>query len=134
MTPDKGAVVPVGSRLTPEAEAYGQVVEARRQQLVRLMDRLPIAVLIWGPSPAAGSPVSAVRQELRSAPRERGHLANFSEELMEPESSLSIMGQQLAQGGSHDIVFSLPDSPGSIAEIHDFFRLPGLGEKIVAFL
>ena len=33
-----------------------------------------------------------------------------------------------------DIVFSLPDTPGSIAEIHDFARVPWLAHKIVAFL
>jgi hypothetical protein len=44
------------------------------------------------------------------------------------------MAQQVAHAEAHDIVFSLPSSPGSVAEIHDFARIPWLSHKIVTFL
>ena len=49
-------------------------------------------------------------------------------------SKRSVMAQQVAHAEAHDIVFSLPSSPGSVAEIHDFARIPWLSHKIVTFL
>ena len=59
---------------------------------------------------------------------------SLSEELYDSANRHSNLVQQAAQAEAYDIVFSIPDSPGSIAEIHDFSRLPTISNKIVAFL
>jgi hypothetical protein len=90
--------------------------------------------LIWGPAPAAATPAGSTRLQLRDALIDDGHLAQFSEDLIDPSSNRSIQLQQLTHVQSHDVVFSIPDSPGSIAEIHDFAKVPGVSHKIITFL
>ena len=114
--------------------SFEEDVERRRLEALSRIQRLPIAALIWGPSPTAGTSVAQARSILRDTLLSNGHLARYSEELVDPNSPLSILIQQVAQAEVYDIVFSIPDSPGSIAEIHDFARIPGLSHKIVAFL
>lgn len=96
--------------------------------------RVPIAVLIWGPAPSSGAMLSRVRVILRDKLNNLGHHARFSEELIDPLSPYSIITQQMTHVEAFDLVLSIPDSPGSIAEIHDFARIPHLAYKIVAFL
>lgn len=107
-------------------------VELLRQQALQRIESIPIAALIWGPAPT--SPDGVVRLKLKDELEKRGHLANFSEDLIDPSSPHSVMAQQVAHAESHDIVFSIPTSPGSTAEIHDFARIPWLSHKIIAFL
>lgn len=121
-------------QLTPAAVQYREEVERRRIATLGEVDRLPVAILIWGPSPNAATPAATTRVKLRDELIRDGHLAQFSEDLIDPNSGHSIQIQQLAHVQSHDIVFSIPDSPGSIAEIHDFAKVPVLAHKIVTFL
>lgn len=109
-------------------------VERLRCDALARIDRIPIAALIWGPAQNGKTATSDVRSRLRDVLLKHGHLARFSEELLDPNSRRSNFAQQVAQAEAHDIVFSIPDSPGSIAEIHDFARIPTLAHKIVAFL
>jgi hypothetical protein len=120
--------------LTPEAGRYLVEVNRRRTAVLQAVTKLPIAVLIWGPAPTAGTPASDARSRLKDELIKNGHLAQFSEELVEPGLPFSLELQQLSHVEAYDIVFSIPDSPGSIAEIHDFSKAPGLAHKIVAFL
>jgi hypothetical protein len=119
---------------TPEAERYREEVDRRRLAMLTAVDGLPIAVLIWGPSPTAGTPAGDARVQLRDELVKSGHLAQFSEELIDSASPHSLQVQQLSHVEAYDIVFSIPDSPGSIAEIHDFAKIPHLSHKIVTFL
>jgi len=114
--------------------SYLDEVRRRRGQCLACISRLPIAVLIWGPAPAAGTAIANTRVALKEELLRNGHVANFSEDLYDAAQTFSIQAQQAADVEAHDIVFSLPDSPGSIAEIHSFFKLPGLASKIVTFL
>jgi hypothetical protein len=95
---------------------------------------LPVAVLIWGPDVKSGTVIADTRLRLKETLIADGHLARFSEELVDPKKPHSIIAQQFAHADAFDIVVSLPGSPGSIAEIHDFARMPGVGNKIVAFI
>jgi hypothetical protein len=113
---------------------FREEVERRRREALNRVLRLPIAALIWGPTPSAGTPVAAVRTQLRDTLADGGHLACFSEEMYDSTLPQSNLVQQLAQVEAFDIVFSVPDSPGSIAEIHDFSRIPTVSNKIVTFL
>lgn len=109
-------------------------VEELRLKAMRRIDAIPVAALIWGPAPDPGSAIASARLKLRDELTKRGHLANFSEDLMDSNSRRSILAQQVAHAEAYDIVFSIPASPGSVAEIHDFARIPWLSHKIVTFL
>jgi len=118
----------------PDLSAFEADVERKRLAALERISGLPIAALVWGPAPAAGTLLAETRVVLRDRLQSEGHLVRFSEELVDPSSSHSILAQQIAQAEAHDLVISLPASPGSIAEIHDFARIPGVSHKIVAFL
>lgn len=113
---------------------FEELIEQRRQEALAQIGKVPIAALIWGPAPTAATPVSNTRVLLRDTLNSQGHHARFSEDLFDPALPYSNFAQQLAQAKAFDIVFSIPDSPGSIAEIHDFARIPELSYKVVAFL
>lgn len=109
-------------------------VEGKRKAALAKVRRVPIAALIWGPNPDGESSITQARVGLRDALVQNGHMADFSEDLFDSDSPHSNLIQQAAQAEAYDIVFSLPDSPGSIAEVHDFARLPLISHKVVAFL
>ncbi len=109
-------------------------VESKRKAALSRVDRIPIAALIWGPCPDSGTCVAEARVELKAALIDKGYVAHFSEELFDSTCAHSNLVQQAAQAEAYDIVFSIPDSPGSIAEIHDFARLPEISHKVIAFL
>ncbi|HJR09633.1 MAG TPA: hypothetical protein VJ842_20400 [Pyrinomonadaceae bacterium] len=120
--------------MTPGMRRFTQDVEKRRVEALARIENIPVAALIWGPAPSARTKVARTRLLLKGELTNRGHLAQFSEDLLDPHSPYSIQSQQVAQAEAHDIVFSIPDSAGSIAEIHDFAKLPWLSHKIVTFL
>jgi hypothetical protein len=120
--------------LSPEAKRYKLEVDRRRAAAMESVARIPIAALIWGPSPATGTPGAEARVQLHDELIRKGHLPQYSEELIDASSPHSIQVQQLSHVEASDIVFSIPDSPGSIAEIHDFAKAPFVGHKIITFL
>jgi uncharacterized protein (DUF1499 family) len=120
--------------LTADDGGFLEEVRRRRLQCLQTIRRIPIAVLIWGPAADNGSAVAATRVALRESLRRNGHAAHFSEELYDPNEPFSIQAQQAADVEAHDVVFSLPETPGSIAEAHDFFKLPGISRKLIVFL
>lgn len=120
--------------LSTQALEYMQEVERRRLDILAKMSRLPVATLIWGPAPSTGSIIAQTRILLRDTLIQKGHLARFSEDLYDPNLQRSLLAQQIAQVESHDIVLSIPETSGSIAEIHEFARMPGISRKIVTFL
>ncbi len=113
---------------------FAEAVERNRKDALARIRAVPIAVLIWGPSPSSISPVALARGELRQALESEGHLVRYSEDLYDPTASYSLIAQQVADVEAHDITFSLPDSPGSIAEAHDFARIPSISNRIVTFV
>jgi hypothetical protein len=115
------------------AEFRRQLALNRKEALARIT-KVPIAALVWGPNPSSTDPLSAARVRLRDALRADGHVADFSEDLYDPTSTLSGFAQQLAQAEAYDVVFSIPGSFGAVAEIHDFARLPTVSRKVIAFI
>ena len=109
-------------------------IERSRQDALAHIDKVPIAALVWGPSPTSTDIVAQTRLKLRDDLRAAGHYAEFSEDLIDHTSTRNVFAQQLAQAESFDVIFSLPSSFGSIGEIHDFARIPGLSHKVLAFL
>jgi hypothetical protein len=117
--------------MTTSFEAH---IERLRMEALQRIQRVPVAALIWGPAPTATTPVASARGQLKDQLNLNGHHARFSEDLVDPKSTMSVVAQQMSQAEAFDVVFSIPDSPGSIAEIHDFARIPQLSHKIVAYL
>lgn len=115
-------------------DPFAEAVERQRKQALERMRAVRISALIWGPTPTASSRVGQTRRELRSALEGDGHLVSYSEDLYDATASYSIIAQQVADVEAHDITFSLPDSPGSIAEAHEFARIPGISHRIVTFV
>ncbi|MGF0539895.1 hypothetical protein ACQQ2Q_17990 [Agrobacterium sp. ES01] len=116
------------------SDQFKRAIEAKRQEALARIERVPIAVLVWGPSPTSGSPMAEIRVQLRDSLSQRGHLADFSEDLFDPASPLSNLAQQVAQAEAYDIIFSMPSSFGAVGEIHDFARLQGIAHKLIAFV
>jgi hypothetical protein len=62
------------------------LVEFKRQLALKRMEALarisqvPVAALVWGPSPTSTDPIAVARVRLRNALRTNGHVADFSEE------------------------------------------------------
>lgn len=110
-----------------------QVDQQRRQALSRI-SATPISALVWGPDPSGTSSTAKCRKLLKEELAKHAVYACFSEDLFDPHAQLSNRAQQFAQVEAFDIVFSIPDSPGSIAEIHDFSLIPALSPKIITFL
>jgi hypothetical protein len=81
---------------------------------------VPVSVLLWGESPASSTPLATLRIEMRKELRAEGHAAFTSEELCDSASPYSVRVQQIAQARHFDLIVSIPSSPGSIGEAHDF--------------
>jgi hypothetical protein len=115
-------------------DEFRRDVNSRRLESLRRIEQVPIAVLVWGPSPESDDPVALTRRLLREKLIESGHLAEFSEDLCDRHSHYSIIAQQVSQARVFDIIFSIPGSYGSIAEIHDFVRMSDLSSKLIIFI
>jgi hypothetical protein len=113
---------------------FVEAVERERRNALARIRGVPISVLIWGPTPSSKTPVAITRGELRRVLESDGHLVRYSEDLYDPAASYSLLAQQVADVEAYDITFSLPDSPGSIAEAHDFARIPSISHRIVTFI
>lgn len=120
--------------LSPEAKALLDRMMPNYYKKLEQINRIPISVLIWGPAPDTQSPIGMIRKELRQLLREKGNLAMFSEEICDPNIGFSIRLQQLVQAEQYDLIISIPETPGSIGEIHDFANNTRINKKILIFL
>lgn len=117
-----------------EISQFIEDVNRRRLQALAAIARVPISVLIWGPDPATDTPVANTRKVLKQELLTDNVFASFSEDLYDPASPYSNFTQQVAQAEAFDLIISIPDSFGSVAEIHDFSKLPGISNKVITFL
>ena len=120
--------------LSHEARAWTRKLLPRIRARLAEAKRVPVGVLIWGPGILSPSPLASVRAALRGELRRNGHAAFFSEELCEARGAHSIRIQQLVQAQEFDLVVSLPCTPGSIAELHDFATDSRVNAKALVFL
>lgn len=120
--------------LTPEAKALFDRMMPDYYKKLDEIKRIPVAVLIWGPAPDSHSPIGKIRIDLRKLLREHGNLAVFSEEICNFDIEFSTRLQQLIQAEQYDLIISIPETPGSIGEIHDFANDFRVNRKILIFL
>ena len=83
-----------------------------------------------GRAPTADSAAARKRIEIRDALRKLGHYAAFSEEFEAPNGNLSEKTKEYAQAMCADLIIVVQDSPGSLAEVHDFCNDPHLFYKM----
>lgn len=122
------------NELSDEAKQLLKRMLPKYNEKLSEIKRLPVSVLIWGPSPVSSSEIAQVRKMLRTKLRQEGNLAMFSEELCDENCDFSIRLQQLVQAEQYDLIISIPETPGSIAEIHDFASDKRVNNKILIFL
>lgn len=120
--------------LSPEADAFAKRILERIEDRLREVNRVPVGVLLWGPGMSSKSPLAIVRSDLRTALRRDGHAAYFSEEICGRKAATSIRLQQLAQAQEFDLVVSIPCTPGSIGEVHDFAADRRVNARTLVFL
>lgn len=114
--------------------AFADEIDRKRKEALERIRRLPIACLVWGPNDSSGTLTGDTRKRVKNELLSLGHHARYSEDLFDPNCGVSNLLQQVAQVEAFDVVFAIPDSPGSIAEINQFARIPYIGPKIVAYL
>ena len=120
--------------LSDEAKnLLNQMLPKYTEKLIEIK-RMPVSILIWGPSPTSSSTIGQLRRTLRTILRQEGNLAMFSEELCTDDCGLSIRLQQLVQAEQYDLIISIPETPGSIGEIHDFANDVRVNNKILIFV
>jgi len=120
--------------LSPEAQELLNKMLPKYYEKQEEVKRIPVSVLIWGPSIEISTKLSDARERLRELLREDGHLAMFSEELCSEESGLSTVTQECLQAEQFNVIISIPSTPGSIAESHNFSSIQKVCNKLVMFL
>lgn len=126
---------PLPSALTPAAERErARFVAAYERNLHRLKE-VSLSILVWGPSPEADTPVARKRREIRDRLVDEGHYATFSEDVPGPAGGMSWKTRELAQArAAHLVVILYGDSPGAIAEAHDFCTDPDIAPKVLVII
>ena len=124
----------LGSPLSHNAQKLVDSLKPRILDRLLEVNQVPVSVLIWGPGENSENPLRSVREDLRSQLRQNGHAAVFSEELSDLSLPFSIRMQQLAQAQEFDLIVSIPCTPGSIGEIHDFASDRRVSGKVLVFL
>lgn len=119
--------------LSDEAKQLLHKILPKYNQKLSEIKKLPISILIWGPSPTSESAIGQIRKLLREKLRKDGNLAMFSEELCDEDCGFSIRLQQLVQAEQYDLIISIPETPGAIGEIHDFASDTRINNKILIF-
>jgi hypothetical protein len=109
-------------------------IQPRIQKRLADVQKIPIAVLLWGPAPNNPDPLTEIRLSLRKELRRQHHLAMLSEDLCDLDSSHSLRVQELIQAQEFDLVVSLPVTPGSIAELHDIAVDTRVRAKLLVFV
>lgn len=122
-----------GKPLSPQAKNLFDRIRPKIVDELKIVQEIPVSVLIWGPTPSAKNDVGKLRNNLRNELREKGHLAMFSEEIIEPDSG-STRIQQLIHAQEFDLIVSLPFTPGSIGELHDFAGDRRVNSKLLVCL
>jgi hypothetical protein len=113
--------------LTPEVQRELERWDEDRRALVAEIKKIPLRILVWGPSAAASNPVAAKRAQIRDALLADGFVAVFSEIWATAEPGLSQKTNELTQAlTAHLIIILIEGSPGALAEMHDFSSHPDI--------
>lgn len=120
--------------IQPEALTLLETITQKVREEIERTKKIPVSILLWGPSPEDTSEIAQLRLHLRTELISLGHLAQFSEELVIKSDGLSVKAQQMMHAQFFDLIISIPCTHGSIAEIHDFISDNRVNRKLLVFL
>lgn len=107
--------------LTPEVQEELKRWDEDRQSLVAEIKKIPLRILVWGPSAASANLVAVKRVQIRDALLAEGFVAVFSEIWATAAPGLSQKTNELTQAlTAHLIIILIENSPGALGEMHDF--------------
>ena len=96
---------------------------------------MSLSILVWGQSPIEKTRLADKRIQIRNELSNLGHNAMFSEDIDLSVDRLSEKSKEFAQARAADIILILlQDSPGALAETHDFCNHPDIGPKVYAMI
>ena len=101
-------------------------------QHLKKIESVSLSILVWGPNPSSSSLIAKKRIYIKDLLINLGHNAMFSEDLVteNQHKSLTIKTVEFAQAKHADVILSfIEDSPGALAEVHDFCNEPTLAPK-----
>lgn len=117
----------------PNAQRLLYDIQQKVAKEMQVLQEIPVSILIWGPNPDGDTELAKLRLELRDTLNLDGHLAQFSEDLI-IKNKISIRMQQLIHAQKFDLIVSLPSTPGTIGEIHDFATDRRVNNKLKVYL
>lgn len=110
---------------TAEARRKSERFRAKYEKAVTAELRsVHLTILVWGPNPTSNTPAAQKRRDIREKLLELGHDAMFSEDLPVSDKTMSTKWQEFVQASLVDLIILLAETPGSIAEAHDFCNNP----------
>ena len=127
-------MVTTGITLSNEAQELFEQISPKIEKEVNDIMKIAVAVLVWGPAPSAGTPYSEIRVEVKDKLIRDGHLAKFSEDLYDTSIDIPPRAQQVAQAKYFEVIISIPESHGSVAEVHDFLSIEEIRQKMIIFI
>ncbi|MDA1054326.1 MAG: hypothetical protein O3C40_28100 [Planctomycetota bacterium] len=121
--------------LTKEAQEERKRFEEAYRAYLEEANKVALSVLVWGQNPMGKTRLANKRIQIRDELIELGHNAMFSEDIDLSVEGLSEKSKEFAQARAADlIVILLEDSPGALAETHDFCNHPEIGPKVYAMI
>jgi hypothetical protein len=122
---------------TTAAQLKYQEFKKRCEQDFEKLKEIALTILVWGPSPKRADPIAQLRLQIIDELGEMGHNALKSEDLVEFGSGflLSEKTKELIEAKNADVIIILiEDSPGALAELHDFLSFSEIASKILLFI
>jgi hypothetical protein len=118
--------------LTPQGRKEWERFLAVYSANLKRAESISLSILVWGPDPQRDSPVSNKRKEIRDELNRLGHNAMFSENIPKDKSGISEKSKEFAEAlAAHLIIILVEDSPGALAEAHDFCNHPDIAAKVL---
>lgn len=108
--------------------ARDRIFELREKILKELMERrkVPLTVVLLGP----GGRGLELRREIAEALAEKNIVAILMEDLLPDEAGFSLAEKELLSREGIDLIFVIPESPGSIAEFSEFIADERISERM----
>ncbi len=88
--------------LTPEAKKEYRRYKARLKPMVEEIKKVPLSILVWGPSLKSNSPLAVKRREIYRALRAAGHAAYYSEKIKVDGDGKDEEGNEKLKIGGED--------------------------------
>lgn len=117
---------------SPDAVACHRRFDEQWKESMTEIESFPLTVLVWGPDDS--SELFTIRIAILNALRGMNQNADMSENIVDSNSTLSILDQEYLQAVKADAVFVLCCSNGPNTEVASFAANQEIVQKMVVFL